>query len=118
LDDGVRHIEHSDGHTTTPAIDPSCLDALDDQLLVSPIDSFMDVCWADAVVDHDPYLDTDSPTLYNATVSTPQKVLDDYQDLDPFASDNEKWHGDEDVLVVADVENVCDRYAVPWSSFP
>lgn len=33
------------------SFDPSCLDSLDDQLLLSPTDSFADVCWAEAVYD-------------------------------------------------------------------
>ncbi|KAI0919244.1 hypothetical protein AcV5_002209 [Taiwanofungus camphoratus] len=36
-----------------PFFDVSCLDALDDQLLLSPIDSFADVCYAQSVCDGD-----------------------------------------------------------------
>jgi len=57
--------EHSN-----PNFDPSCLDALDDQLLSSPIDSFADVCWADAVEEQELESDRYSPTLYNAAIST------------------------------------------------
>lgn len=34
--------------------DSSCLEALDDQLILRPTDSFAAVCWADAVRDHSP----------------------------------------------------------------
>jgi hypothetical protein len=106
--------KHSDNNAAETDIDPSCLDALDDQLLVSPIDSFVDVCWAEAVDKHDSELGGDSPTLYSAPMFAPQKVndynmLDDYHDLDPLGSDNEKWYGDEinDVPVKADIRYVC-----------
>jgi len=82
-------------------IDPSCLDALDDQLLSSPIDSFADVCWADAVEEHDSESDRDSPTLYNAPISTVrcnglETCHNDYHDLDPLAPEKGKWYADAD----------------------
>lgn len=110
LDVEVIPPKHSNNNAAETDIDPSCLDALDDQLLVSPIDSFVDVCWAEAVDKHDSELGGDSPTLYSAPMFAPQKVndynmLDDYRDLDPLGSDNEKWYGDEinDVPVEADI---------------
>jgi len=105
LDPDMKQTEHSDSNTSAISIDPSCLDALDDQLLVSPIDSFVDVCWAEAVGDHDPQLGaaSDLPTLYNATMQAPKKAFDDYEDLDPFAIENEKWDGDGDVTVISEV---------------
>ncbi|KAJ7781835.1 hypothetical protein DFH07DRAFT_791790 [Mycena maculata] len=45
------------------AFDRTCFDALDDQLLHYPIDSFADLCWADAVHDtsHEPYIAMSHP---------------------------------------------------------
>jgi len=88
-------------HTTDSdmEIDPSCLDELDDQLLDSPIASFLDVCWAEAVGAHESDLGGGSPTLYNAIISTPpmvadNRMLDNYHDLDPLSPDKEKWRED------------------------
>jgi len=99
IDDSAHIDVIPTSHTqnTKMDIDPSCLDALDNQLLVSPIDSFVDLCWAEAVTEHDSDLGGDSPTLYNALISTPEKVpdlkvLDDYHDLDPLSPDHEKWY--------------------------
>lgn len=95
---------NSGSGTTELDIDLSCLAELDDQLLASPIDSFMDVCWADAVDEQDPILGTGSRTLYNAVICAPQKVFDDYHDLDPLEPDSKKWYGGIDAPVTADVE--------------
>jgi hypothetical protein len=92
-------------------INPSCLDELDDQLLASPIASFLDVCWAEAVGAHESDLGGGSPTLYHATISTPPKVvdnrmLDNYHDLDPLSPDNEKWYEDDPGKLDADIKYV------------
>jgi hypothetical protein len=102
----------SNPNATTMDIDLSCLDALDDQLLASPIDSFMDVCWADAVGEYDLDLSGDSPTLYNAPISNPQNGYDDighddYYDLHPLDSDNEPWDQKENVSVKTYIKYVC-----------
>jgi hypothetical protein len=93
-------------------IDPSCLDALDDQLLSSPIDSFADVCWADAVEEQESESDRDSPTLYNAAISTEQI---DHSDPDVKIPDKGNWHPDvsEDELHKADV--ICVSFNTPQS---
>jgi hypothetical protein len=96
-------------------IDPSCLDALDDQLLSSPIDSFAEVCWADAVEEQDSESDRDSPTLYNAPISTvPRKDFEichsDYNDLDPLAPEKGKWCADVD----DDEPHKADGYDQEW----
>jgi hypothetical protein len=107
-DTGVILSKHSGNNY---AEIPSCLDALDDQLLASPIDSFVDVCWAEAVGEHDSVLERDSPTLYNAPISAPQvfdtKALDNYHDLDPLDSDSEQWDGGMNVPVKAYIKHVC-----------
>ena len=99
-------VMQSNSNATAISIDPSCLNELDEQLLASPIDSFMDVCWADALGENEQDSPSDSPTIYEATICGPQRVSVDYQDLDPLASDNEKWNGDADVSDVLPVENV------------
>ena len=49
--------------------DPACLDRLDDQLLLSPTESFVDVCYSEAV--HDtvpvPILQPIQPRVRNST---------------------------------------------------
>ena len=103
--------KHSGSDATEMNIDLSCLDALDDQLLASPIDSFVDLCWAEAVGENDADLGGDSSTLYSAPISAPwktvfdSKVLDTYYDLDPLDPDSGKWNED-DVPVKAEIKRV------------
>ncbi|KIM82516.1 hypothetical protein PILCRDRAFT_464999 [Piloderma croceum F 1598] len=104
-------------------IDPSCLDELDDQLLASPIASFLDVCWAEAVEAHESDLGGGSPTLYNATIFTPPKVannrmLDNYHDLDPLSPDKEKWYEDSDDLGKADIKYEQEPQKLPADTSP
>lgn len=96
-DDGFEDTDevsskHPNSNSVQMNIDPSCFDALDDQLLSSPIDSFADICWADAVEEHESESDRDSPTLYNAPISA---QYNDHSDPDVLVSD--KQHRDADV---------------------
>jgi hypothetical protein len=104
-------MKEFDSNATDIDIDPSCLDALDDQLLASPIASFLDVCWAEAVGAHEADLNGESPILYNAPIPDPPKVFDNkfdnYHDLDPLSPDNEKWYDDYQGPVKADIKYVC-----------
>lgn len=54
--------------------DASCLDALDEQLLVSPVDCFGELCWAAAVYD-----DVTSPVLRRGTRTRARSFKCDYE---------------------------------------
>jgi len=58
--------------------DPSCLHALDNQLLLSPIESFVDLCWAEAVIDDDSD-DIPAPRAFH---------------ISPTPEDASVWHSD------------------------
>lgn len=96
--------ESSECHVKDMAIDPSCMHELDDQLLTSPVESFADICWAEAVSEHDPTSERyDEPTFYNAPIYPSRQEQehhdfeDDFHDLDPMAADKEKqrWYQDD-----------------------
>lgn len=92
-------------------IDSSCLDDLDEQLLVSPMDSFADLCWADAVTDEGPpeltlSLSTLGSLRLSMTTSTVHRPVEvkvqvdevtpeKYEDLDPFAVDSSEEEEEE-----------------------
>lgn len=54
--------------------DASCLDALDEQLLVSPVECFVELCWAAAV--HD---DVTTPVMHRHTRTRARSFKCDYE---------------------------------------
>ncbi|EGO26435.1 hypothetical protein SERLADRAFT_414476 [Serpula lacrymans var. lacrymans S7.9] len=90
--------------------DPTCLDALDNQLLLSPTDSFSDVCWAEAVRD-------DTVTVLQPLQPRIRKSDTVYYNRNKVASDEDPYHDwDEDFSVEAHA--VRNTSPPPLSSVP
>jgi len=109
-DERIESAEASETHDNELVVDPSCFDSLDDQLLSSPIDSFAQMCWEDAVdsrEEEDADSDRSSPTLNNVPIAAedmepnPEMKFvhesDDFQDLDPLSPEKGKWREEEDL---------------------
>lgn len=104
-------------------VEASCMDTLDHELVTSPIDCFMEICWAEAIQEHGNDLESehgDSPTLYNEPLQSAYKQAtsshhereDSLYDLDPMDNQEEKWERAqvETELEPAETESndVCD----------
>jgi hypothetical protein len=67
-DDGTSLLDVFDPTSLDIDFDHSCLETLDDQLLLHPMDSFVDICWAEAVYDDADRVTT--PTGWSTSSST------------------------------------------------
>lgn len=80
-------------------VETSCMDTLDHELITSPINCFMEICWAEAIQNDQESDHEDSPTLYNEllqgghkhTTNSPHDREDNSDDLDPMDNREEKW---------------------------
>ncbi|KAJ7504152.1 hypothetical protein B0H11DRAFT_506020 [Mycena galericulata] len=85
--------------------DRSCFDSLDDQLLHHPIQSFADICWADAVQD----TTSEPPTLH-----PPELMVDAYlTDFDPVPESSiPSFDSNKPILPLADKLNTPGKHLV------
>ena len=80
-------------------VETSCMDTLDQDLVTSPINCFMEICWAEAIQDDHESDHEDSPTLYNEplqgghkhAISRHRDREDNSDDLDQMENQRGKW---------------------------
>jgi hypothetical protein len=84
-------LYHIDRVFSNIKFDFSCLDTLDDELFQHPIDSFVDICWMDAVED-EPYIE---PSLQFSDASSSDddgQTFSTSTDDTPTVSSDAQWH--------------------------